>query len=127
MFLENGVINVQCGLCKTIGTGLFKFYKRQSSSTCGVACPFLSPARPAHSDAVSCLLLLSQQGPITILVCLSRLLLLRSFPLNGEFSNDSTLQKTGRGVVQQLIQAATSSRTAGALECLSGAEWSKQS
>lgn len=77
---------------------------------------------PAHSDAVSCLLLLSQQGPITILVYLSRLLLLWSFPLNGIFSNDSTLQKTGREVVQQLIQAATSSRTAGALECLSGAE-----
>ncbi len=77
---------------------------------------------PAHSDAVSCLLLLSQQGPITILVCLSRLLLLRSFPLNGDFSNDSTLQKTCSGVVQQLIQAATSSRTAGAIECLSGAE-----
>lgn len=77
---------------------------------------------PTHSDAVSCLLLLSQQGPITILVCLSRLLLLWSFPLNGVFSNDSTLQKMGRGVVQQLIQAATSSRTAGALECLSGAE-----
>lgn len=63
---------------------------------------------PARTDAVSCLLLLSQQGPITILVCLSSLLLLWSFPLNGAFSKDSTLQRTGRGVVQQLIQAATS-------------------
>lgn len=78
------------------------------------------PRSPAHSAAVSCLLLLSQQGPITIIVYLSPLLLLWSFPLNWVFSKDSTLQKTGRGVVQQLIQAATFSRTTGALECLSG-------
>jgi len=76
------------------------------------------PHSPAHSAAVSCLLLLSQQGPITILVYLSPLLW--SFPLNGVFQTTAHFRRWVEGLCSSWYRQLLSLEPQGLLNSSQG-------